>query len=178
MFDSFENRPEYLPLRDSLSQHWEAVREEALNLVAKPGAFSAWQERNIYRGQWDVFGLRWQSQWLSTTSLAPTTSALLKPFEGVLANAGFSLMQPLTHITPHRGYTSQVLRAHLGLVVPSKDCELLALRVGDEVRTWDEGDWLLFDDTLEHEAWNRSDRMRIVLLIDLYRRNGTVRAQP
>lgn len=177
MFDSFEKHQAYIPLHDSLRQHWRSIREEALELVAQPGAFSAWQERNIYLGQWDVFGLRWQGQWLSTASKAPMTSSLLRPFEGMLANAGFSLMQPRTHITPHRGYTSQVLRAHLGLVVPSGVDDLLALRVGDEVRTWTEGQWLLFDDTLEHEAWNKSDQMRIVLLIDLHRATDSNRAQ-
>jgi len=169
MFESFDRWSGYVPLRDELCRNWQAIRQEALDLVNKPGAFSAWQERNIYRGQWDVFGIRWQNQWLPTANQAPVTNALLRPFEGALANAGFSLMQPGTHITPHRGYTSRVLRAHLGLVVPSGDEDLLALRVGDEVRTWAQGEWLLFDDTLEHEAWNHSNQLRIVLLLDLHR---------
>ena len=71
--------------------------------------------------------------------------------------------------TPRLCCNQQVLRTHLGLVVPPVTHDRLALRVGQAVRTWQEGSWLLFDDTLEHEAWNQSDQLRIVLLMDLWR---------
>lgn len=38
-----------------------------------------------------------------------------------------------------------------------------------KTRTWSEGDVLVFDDTTEHEAWNRSDQTRTVLLFDFLR---------
>jgi beta-hydroxylase len=82
-----------------------------------------------------------------------------------LTTAGFSWMSPGTHIKPHVGYSSAVLRCHLGLVIPS-DCKL---RVGSETRGWQEGKTLVFDDTVEHEAWNRSDKDRVVLLLDFKR---------
>lgn len=169
MFESYENFPGYLPLRDSLQQHWRTIAQEAQALLQVQGAYAAWPERGIYHGQWDVFGIRWQNQWLPSAAQAPHTTALLQPFENLLVNAGFSLMLPRTHITPHHGYTQQVLRTHLGLVVPPVTHDRLALRVGQAVRTWHEGSWLLFDDTLEHEAWNQSDQLRIVLLMDLWR---------
>ena len=53
---------------------------------------------------------------------------------------------------------------HLGLAVPD-DC---ALNVGGEARTWQPGKVLAFDDTYEHEAWNRSERARAVLLMDAW----------
>ena len=74
-------------------------------------------------------------------------------------------MAPGSHIAPHHGWVTTVYRAHLGLVVPGK----CALRVGDEVRSWQEGEVLVFDDTAEHEAWNRSDHTRTVLLFDFLR---------
>ena len=83
-----------------------------------------------------------------------------------LTTAGFSRLAPGTHIKPHKGWVTTVYRAHLGLVVPDDRC---ALRVGDESRTWSEGDVLVFDDTAEHEAWNRSDHTRTVLLFDFLR---------
>ena len=43
------------------------------------------------------------------------------------------------------------------------------LRVGSEVRSWTEGRLLLFDDTIEHEAWNESEDLRVVLLFDVWR---------
>ena len=167
MFESYENWPSYRPLRDALQTQWPAIRAEALSLLEVKGAYVAWPERGIYRGQWDVFGLRWQGAWLPSQTLAPHTSACLKPFEALLVNAGFSVMLPATHITPHHGYTHQVMRTHLGLVVPNAASGQVALRVGRETRAWQEGEWLLFDDTQEHEAWNQSAQVRIVLLMDL-----------
>ena len=79
-----------------------------------------------------------------------------------LTTAGFSALAPGTCIAPHTGYPDGVLRCHLGLVIPP-DC---ALRVGDDVQAWENGKCLIFDDTAEHEAWNRSDRTRVVLLLD------------
>jgi aspartyl/asparaginyl beta-hydroxylase (cupin superfamily) len=52
-----------------------------------------------------------------------------------------------------------ILACHLGLVVPPR-CEM---RVHDEVRTWQEGKCLVFDDTYEHEVWNRSAVLRVIL---------------
>jgi aspartyl/asparaginyl beta-hydroxylase (cupin superfamily) len=54
---------------------------------------------------------------------------------------------------------------HLPLVIPP-DC---ALRVGNETRAWREGELLMFDDTIEHEAWNKSSQLRVVLIFDVWR---------
>ncbi len=83
-----------------------------------------------------------------------------------LVNASFSLLEPGTHLYPHRGELEGVLRCHLGLEVPDGDC---ALRGGGETRRWRSGRCLIFDDTLEHEAWNRTNRDRVVLLITFAR---------
>ena len=92
--------------------------------------------------------------------------------------AGFSAMAPETHIRPHVGYSDDVLRCHLGLITPkplpdydrratgiwtAKTC---GLRVDDEFYYWEEGKAFVFDDTIQHEAWNWGDRTRFILLID------------
>ena len=77
----------------------------------------------------------------------------------------FSRLAPGAHIVPHcgyEGYSGYVLRLHLALDVPP-GC---AIRVGTETRSWQEGKCLVFDDSFEHEAWNRGDRTRTVLLCD------------
>jgi aspartate beta-hydroxylase len=76
----------------------------------------------------------------------------------------FSVFTPGTHLLPHRGVTNTRVVGHLPLIVPP-DC---ALRVGDEDHAWQEGRVVVFDDTYEHEAWNRSDRVRVVLIFDLW----------
>lgn len=77
----------------------------------------------------------------------------------------FSLLQPGAHIAPHTGTHNIRLVCHLPLIVPP-NC---GFRVGNETREWEEGKVLIFDDTIEHEAWNRSDRDRVVLIFDVWR---------
>ena len=77
----------------------------------------------------------------------------------------WSLLKPGTHIQPHHGLLNTRLICHVPLIVPG-DC---ALRVGNETREWREGEALIFDDSFEHEAWNRSDSTRVVLLFEIWR---------
>jgi aspartate beta-hydroxylase len=74
----------------------------------------------------------------------------------------FSVLSPGTHILPHRGVTNTRLVTHLPLIVPP-DC---AINVGGELHEWKEGRCVTFDDTFEHEAWNRSGETRVVLILD------------
>jgi aspartate beta-hydroxylase len=76
----------------------------------------------------------------------------------------FSVFTPGTHLLPHRGVTNTRAVAHLPLMVPD-DC---ALVVGGEVHRWQEGKIVVFDDTYEHEAWNRGTKTRVVLIFDLW----------
>jgi aspartate beta-hydroxylase len=76
----------------------------------------------------------------------------------------FSVFTAGTHLLPHRGVTNARAVSHLPLIVPP-DC---ALSVGGEVHAWREGRVLVFDDTYEHEAWNRSGRVRVVLIADVW----------
>jgi aspartyl/asparaginyl beta-hydroxylase (cupin superfamily) len=77
----------------------------------------------------------------------------------------WSLLKPGTHIQPHHGLLNTRLICHLPLITPS-GC---ALRVGAETREWRCGEMLLFDDSIEHEAWNRSADTRVVLLFEVWR---------
>jgi Aspartyl/Asparaginyl beta-hydroxylase len=77
----------------------------------------------------------------------------------------WSLLKPGTHIQPHHGLLNTRLICHVPLIVPG-DC---ALRVGNEVREWRGGEALVFDDSFEHEAWNRSNSTRVVLLFEIWR---------
>lgn len=99
----------------------------------------------------------------------PATARALGAVPG-LVNAGFSLLRPGTHLYPHCGELPGVLRCHLPLVVPDGD---VALRFGDELHRWREGECVVFDDTFEHTAWNRSGGDRIVLLLTFQKPGGT-----
>ena len=76
----------------------------------------------------------------------------------------FSLLRPGMHIAPHHGFMNARYICHLPLIVP----EGCAMRVGSQTRAWTEGHACLFDDSIEHEAWNKHpDRLRVVLIFDV-----------
>jgi aspartate beta-hydroxylase len=76
----------------------------------------------------------------------------------------FSVFTAGTHLLPHRGVTNTRVVGHLPLIIP-EDC---ALSVGGEIHVWQKGRVVMFDDTYEHEAWNRSRRTRVVLIFDVW----------
>src|SRR5262249_958394 len=67
------------------------------------------------------------------------------------------------HDGPYRGY----LRYHLGLMVPEKDPP--SIRIKDQVYCWKEGESVLFDDSWNHEVYNKCDRDRVILIVDIRR---------
>jgi aspartate beta-hydroxylase len=77
----------------------------------------------------------------------------------------FSVLEPNSRIAPHTGITNARLIAHLPLIVPDS----CGFRVGGETRRWEVGKAIVFDDMTTHEAWNDSDRIRVVLIADLWR---------
>lgn len=78
--------------------------------------------------------------------------------------AFFSVLKPRTRLPPHTGTTNTRSIVHLPLVVP----EGCRFRVGADVRAWEKGKAWVFDDTIEHEAWNDSDQVRIILIFDIW----------
>lgn len=77
----------------------------------------------------------------------------------------FSRLAPHTHIEPHEGYAGDIFRLHYGLKVPEGD--QCYIRVGPETRSWKTGEFLMFSDLDNHEAWNNSDEERLVLIVDI-----------
>jgi hypothetical protein len=103
------------------------------------------------------------------TENCPLTMALLSQLPqpeipGGGPNAMFSLLAPHTHIPPHTGISNARLVCHLPLIVPD-GCWF---RVGSQTRQWEPGKLLIFDDTLEHEAMNPTDQLRVVLIFDVW----------
>jgi aspartate beta-hydroxylase len=76
----------------------------------------------------------------------------------------FSLLRPGTHLPPHTGVSNVRTIIHLPLIVP----EGCSFRVGGETREWRVGEAWAFDDTIEHEAWNRSTQNRAILIFDVW----------
>ena len=104
-------------------------------------------------------------------ALCPTTFKALEAapqpdIPGQAPIALYSILRPQTHIPPHNGMVNTRLICHLPLIVP-ENCG--AIRVGNEERPWVEGELLVFDDSMMHEAWNNGDSECAVLWFDIWR---------
>jgi tetratricopeptide (TPR) repeat protein len=98
-------------------------------------------------------------------AMAALAAAPIPRIAGRSPMALFSMLRPGAHIQPHNGMINTRLICHLPLIVPP-GC---AIRVGNETRSWDPGRLLMFDDSIEHEAWNRGGAIRIILLFEVWR---------
>jgi aspartyl/asparaginyl beta-hydroxylase (cupin superfamily) len=118
---------------------------------------------------WKTFVfMAYGKQVASNCSKCPKTFDALQQIDGV-QTAWFSILSANTHLPPHEGPFNGILRYHLGLIIPSFNEKECGIRVGNETRTWKEGDSLIFDDTHDHEAWNRTNAKRVVLFVDFIR---------
>lgn len=147
----------------ALRSHWREIRAEYLGVR---GELIDWFEKDLYGEGWKVFGLFDFPQGrpiAGNVERCPVTAALVERHVPRHGAAGFSVLRPGTRIRPHAGYQGEFLRLHLGLAVPAGDC---GLRVAGETRRWREGEALVLDDRVEHEAWNLTADERVVLLAD------------
>jgi hypothetical protein len=128
-----------------------------------------WKELN-HSPAWSAFDL-WRDgrKFEVNCARCPATAALLAELpmaaqEGYGPSAMFSVLAPRTRIPPHTGSTNLRLIVHLPLIIPG-GCRF---RVGNDVREWRFGKAWVFDDTIEHEAWNDSDETRVILMFDVW----------
>lgn len=140
----------YISLPSGVPENKWSGLDKSLNW----GAFHLWKE-----------GQRFEE----ACSRAPRTAALVESLpvcriDGRSPNVFFSILKAGSHIPAHTGVTNVRSVVHLPLIVPD-GCEF---RVGGETRDWVKGEAFIFDDTIEHEAWNRSDRDRAVLIFDVW----------
>lgn len=132
-------------------------------------ALAQWRDLNGNR-DWSAIHLIDKGRVVgANAALCPQTMALLTAIPQpaiphASPNAMFSLLAPQTAIPPHVGVNNTRLVCHLPLVVPP-GCWF---RVGGETRSWREGEAFVFDDTIEHEAANPTDQLRVVLIVDLW----------
>lgn len=84
--------------------------------------------------------------------------------EDYMPEAFFSVLQPGAHIPPHFGLSNIRLAVHLPIIIPENS----GIRVGEQTRSWRFGECLIFDDSYEHEAWNRDSSDRVVLIFEIW----------
>lgn len=171
LYPDLDSQPWYnpaeFPLAGYLESNYEAIRDEILALEAS--RFHRESERIERTGDWDVAFLHERGRRHDEVCEAcPVTTRGIESNSAMRTAAGLiyaSRMRAGTHIQAHRGPTNLRLRCHLGIRVPDGDC---AIRVGDQTKHWQDGQCLVFDDHFEHEAWNKTDQDRIVLIVDMW----------
>jgi len=177
----FYGREEF-PWLDALERATDEIRDELLNVMNDPAAFAPYVQGNANRPRKDQAGMlnnpAWSAYYLwkdgeavaANAARCPRTLEALRdlPLARVPNRSPsilFSLLQPGAHIPAHNGLVNTRLICHLPLIVPGQ-CRF---RVGNDTRLWETGRAWLFDDTIEHEAWNDSDQTRVILLFDVWR---------
>jgi len=97
----------------------------------------------------------------------PETTKLIEKIPG-MKTALFSILLPHKHLPEHRGPYKGLIRYQLGLIIPQPNNKC-RIRVGEDIKYWEEGKSLLFDDTFPHEVWNDTNSIRVVLFMDIVR---------
>lgn len=161
----------------------DMVRAEMLNVLTDGRGFAPYvnhpegsRAAEIWKGinqssDWSTFHFfRHGERIEENCARCPGTAALLDSLDlmrvpGYGPEVMFSVLKPHSRIPPHYGTVNGRLIVHLPLVVPA-DCG--ALKAAGEARGWQEGRLMMFDDSFEHEAWNDSDKTRVVLIFDTW----------
>lgn len=163
---------ENFPWAKEIEAEYLKIKEEASALIPSLNSITNFDsvlknQRALYQGE------RWKSYFLVAggekviqhQKQCPETSRLLEKIPGII-NAFYSILRPGIEIPPHRGPYAGIMRYHLGLVIPEGD---LGIMVDRKTYRWREGEGVFFDDSFEHEAWNRTQGLRIILFVDFIR---------
>jgi aspartate beta-hydroxylase len=170
------------PWLAELESHTLAIREELLMLQEDHEKFAPYVERNANRAPKSQGGMQENTDWtacylwkngeinIEIAERCPRTLEAIKciPLVGTPSRSPsvlFSVLQPGAHIPAHTGLVNTRLIGHLPLVVP-RGCRF---RVGNQTREWREGEAWLFDDSIEHEAWNDSNEVRTIMIFEVWR---------
>lgn len=164
--------PGHFPWTEELEKCAAEIYAEYLSLRNSGEPIPPFQEISKEQGaitndsKWQAFLMfAYGAKSLRNTALCPATSLAIEAIPE-MRTAFFSILAPGKIIPPHRGPYKGLIRCHLALNIPSGDC---GIRVRGQSRQWINGRCLFFDDTLVHEAWNKTNEERVVLFLDILR---------
>lgn len=161
------HNPADLPWCAELEREFPAIRGEVSSLLSRHLCFETKSDSFTSTGAWSGAYLWAYGQKIGETAgLCPTTAALIEKIRGAatIGTAFFSALAAKSLVSPHTGNTNAKLRCHLPLIVPA-GC---TLTVGDREEELVEGRCVVFDDSFVHSARNRSESIRVVLVVDFF----------
>ena len=171
---------EQFPWLDAIEAATESMTAELEGVLRDDAAFTPYLKHipNVPSQNYGLIeSMDWSTSFLFRNGEATAVAARCPGTMAALAEAPlcrvkarspeamFSQLKAGAHIRAHTGVVNTRLICHVPLIVPS-DCRF---RVGNDTRQWEKGKAWVFDDTIEHEAWNNSDRTRVVLIFDIWR---------
>ncbi|WP_299484721.1 aspartyl/asparaginyl beta-hydroxylase domain-containing protein [Acaryochloris sp. IP29b_bin.137] len=159
----------------TLEMNWEMIRQELDGVLTHSERLPNFQDISPDQATSTSKDDLWKTYFLygygcraeQNCQRCPETTRLIEQIPG-MKTAFFSIMLPGKHIPEHRGPYKGVVRCLLGLKIPEPN-EACRIRVHDQIRYWQEGKTMVFDDTYLHEAWNETDQIRVVLFLDIVR---------
>ena len=159
------------PWAAEIEREWPAIRRELDRVLVRQAELPGFHEIST-----DVATITQDMGWKTfffcgygaradaNIRQCPETWRVVNKIPGLIT-AMFSILEPGKHVPHHRGPYNGVLRLHLGLIIPEPR-EAVRIRVGEHICHWSEGRALIFDDAYDHEAWNDTDKTRVVLFVD------------
>jgi len=162
------------PWIERVESNWSVILEEVERLLEDQAELPNFQD--ISKDQIEITDDdRWKTFFLYGygfeaklgVQMCPRTATLMREIPG-MTTAMISILSPHKHILAHRGPYKGVLRYHLGLIVP-REAAACRIRVGEDIRHWQAGESMIFDDTFNHEVWNDTEETRVVLFVDVLR---------
>lgn len=159
----------YAPFFKLLEENWIKIRDEGMKALGLNGLYRDEAEGLRDKGDWKQFELFARgSKVKKNCEITPFTCSMIASFEPAATckrgQTKFSIMEGGTHVWPHCGPTNCRLRAHLGLIVPDGP----EIRVASIKKKWKEGKVFIFDDSFEHEVWHNGTSLRLVLIVDVW----------
>lgn len=150
-----------------LERYSNVVFSELNNYLHKHTLESQFNTTMVERPKtWKVRSLRvWGVEMYDIQKYFPESMKLIDEIDDVIG-ISFNILESDAVIKPHCGDTNAVIRCHLGLSIPYEN-NSCAIKVNNEVKHWQQGKILGFTDAYDHEAWNKTDKKRIILLFDI-----------
>lgn len=156
--------------RTLLENNYEIILNELKSIINENKDLVPYYNSNLAStpSSWTIFPiLFWGKINTENVKKAPKTYSILNQIPGVTSYA-FSILKANSVIKPHYGDSNVMYRCHLTL--KSKGTiEKIGMRVGDEIRSWENGKLFAFCDSYNHEVWNNTNEDRWILIIDILR---------
>mmetsp|Transcript_10075 Transcript_10075/g.11710 ORF Transcript_10075/g.11710 Transcript_10075/m.11710 type:complete len:405 (+) Transcript_10075:118-1332(+) len=167
------------PWANKLEKKYKTIRKELLDVSAdlnklKQEGNNIWagaltEEAGGYGEGWSTLVLMNRGMWDETNcNLFPKTAKAVRDCGVPATEIFFASMKPHSDIKLHSDFTNFVLTSHLAVDIPENGNNKCRLTIGDETRQWINGEVMLFDTSIMHDAINESDDMRYILMFRVW----------